>query len=129
MSFEKRKTTTMKRIGIWAGRIGIATALMFAANSAHASVKLEGTWPDSEKNISIDASGLARSEAVRKIADAAGWSIVVHAPSGDPIDLHVKNQPASKVLDLVLDDASYVARRDGALISIERQTDPIATSG
>jgi hypothetical protein len=119
----------MNRIGAWAGRIGIAGALVLAANSAHASVKLEGTWPDNDKTISIDASGLARSEAVRKIADAAGWSVVVHAPAGDPIDLHVKNQPAAKVLDLVLDDAAYVAKRDGSLISIERQTEtPAATT-
>ncbi|MEO7113555.1 MAG: polymer-forming cytoskeletal protein, partial [Polyangiaceae bacterium] len=117
----------MNRIGTWAGRIVIASALIFSASAAHASVKLEGTWPDNDKTISIDASGLARSEAVKKIADAAGWSIVVHAPAGDPIDLHVKNQPAAKVLDLVLDDASYVAKRDGSLISIERQTEtPVA---
>lgn len=122
----------MNRIGTWAGKIGqigIASALIFSASAASASVKLEGTWPDSDKTISIDASGLARSEAVKKIADAAGWSIVVHAPAGDPIDLHVKNQPPAKVLDLVLDDASYVARRDGSLISIERQTEtPAATT-
>ncbi len=118
----------MNRIGAWAGRIGIAGALVLAASNAHASVKLEGTWPDSDKSISIDASGLARSEAVRKIADAAGWSIVVHAPAGDPIDLHVKNQPAAKVLGLVLDDAAYVAKRDGSLISIERQTETNATA-
>ncbi len=119
----------MNRIGTWAASVGpkiaIASALFFSASEAHASVKLEGTWPDSDKMISIDASGLARSEAVRKIADAAGWSIVVHAPSGDPIDLHVKNQPAAKVLDLVLDDAAYVAKRDGSLVSIERQTENV----
>jgi hypothetical protein len=122
----------MNRIGLWANRIGpslgIASALIFSASVASASVKLEGTWPDNDKTISIDASGLARSEAVKKIADAAGWSIVVHAPTGDPIDLHVKNQPAAKVLDLVLDDASYVAKRDGSLISIERQTETPAAA-
>ncbi|MEO8875642.1 MAG: polymer-forming cytoskeletal protein, partial [Polyangiaceae bacterium] len=116
----------MKRTQMWAGKIGIALALLLASTAAQASVKLEGTWPDADKSISIDASGLSRSEAVRKIADAAGWSIVVHAPSGDPIDLHLKNQPATKVLDLVLDDASYVAKRDGTLISIERASEAAA---
>jgi hypothetical protein len=131
MNFGKERTN-MNRIGLWANRIGpslgIASALIFSASVASASVKLEGTWPDNDKTISIDASGLARSEAVRKIADAAGWSIVVHAPAGDPIDLHVKNQPAAKVLNLVLDDASYVAKRDGSLISIERQTETPAAA-
>jgi hypothetical protein len=130
-SAKRKERTNMNRIGTWAASVGpkiaIASALFFSASAAHASVKLEGNWPDSDKTISIDASGLSRSEAVRKIADAAGWSIVVHAPSGDPIDLHLKNQPAAKVLDLVLDDAAYVAKRDGTLVSIERQTESTTT--
>ena len=85
------------------------------------AVKKEGAWPDADKPITVDASGLSRSEAVRRVAEAAGWNVVVHAPAGDPIDIHVKNQPAGKVLDLVLNDAAYVARRDGTLIDIQRE--------
>ncbi|MEO6419340.1 MAG: hypothetical protein ABIP39_08050 [Polyangiaceae bacterium] len=95
-------------------------ASLFRSGAAFAAVTREGAWPDAEKPISLDASGLSRSEAVKRIADAAGWNVVVHAPSGDPIDIHVKNQPAGKVLDLVLNDASYVAHRDGTLIDIQR---------
>lgn len=95
-------------------------ASLFRSGAAFAAVTREGAWPDADKPISVDASGLSRSEAVKRIADAAGWNVVVHAPSGDPIDIHVKNQPAGKVLDLVLNDASYVAHRDGTLIDIQR---------
>ncbi len=99
-------------------------ALAFAAllpSVALGAVKKEGAWPDADKPITVDASGLSRSEAVRRVAEAAGWNVVVHAPAGDPVDVHVKNQPAGKVLDLVLNDAAYVARRDGTLIDIQRE--------
>src|SRR5271156_2212981 len=88
--------------------------------TAHATVKHEGTWPDGEKTISIDADGLTRDQAIRRIADAAGWSVVVKAPDqpGAPLALHVKDQSASKILDLILSDGDYVAKRDGAIISI-----------
>ncbi len=106
----------------------VPLSVMLVSSVAEGSVRREGSWPDAEKPISIDASGLSRSEAVRRVADAAGWSIVVHAPSGDPIDLHVKNQPAGKVLDLVLDDGDYVAHRDGTLVEISRAKDAASTA-
>ena len=101
---------------------GLATFLALApllTSVASAAVTHEGAWPDADKLISVDASGLSRSEAVQRVAEAAGWNVVVHAPAGDPIDIHVKNQPAGKVLDLVLGDAPYVAHRDGTLIDIQ----------
>lgn len=90
------------------------------ASQALAAVRLEGAWPDADKPVSLDAEGLPRSEAVRRVADAMGWSIVLHAPTSDPVDLHVKEQPVSKVLSMLLSDQDYVARRDGTLIAIER---------
>lgn len=97
-------------------------AVLFASGAALGAVKHVGDWPtdDKDKKVTLDASGLSRAEAVRRLAAAAGWSVVVHAPAGDPIDIHVKNQPAGKVLDLLLDDASYVARRDGDLVNVTR---------
>lgn len=101
--------------------VGISCALLLAAaQSADARVRHEGTWPDGEKNVTIDLDGVKRAEAVRKLAEAAGWSVVVHAPPGDPVDVHVTDQPPAKVLDLVLADADYVATRDGTLVSIDR---------
>ncbi|PKN31343.1 MAG: hypothetical protein CVU63_24425, partial [Deltaproteobacteria bacterium HGW-Deltaproteobacteria-20] len=95
-------------------------ALVLLATPSIASVRLEGTWPDADTPVSLDAKGLPRSEAIRRLADALGWSVVLHVPSADVVDLHVKDQPAAKVLSMILADGSYVAKRDGDLIAIER---------
>ena len=60
---------------------------------AGATVKHEGTWPDADKAVTLDVTALPRTEALRRLADAAGWSLVVHAPPGDPVEIHVKNTP------------------------------------
>ncbi|MFO0670590.1 MAG: hypothetical protein U0235_13325 [Polyangiaceae bacterium] len=99
-----------------------ATALALASTAALADVKHEGTWPEQDKNVSLDVSGVSRSEAVKKLADAAGWSVVAEglAPSGaSTVDLRVKDQPASRVLDLVLSGGDFVATRNGDLIQIK----------
>jgi lipopolysaccharide export system protein LptA len=95
----------------------VAAAL--AAAPAGATVKHEGTWPDADKPVTLDVTATPRTEALRKLADAAGWSLVVHAPPGDPVEIHVKNTPASKVLDVLLDDGDYVVSRDGNLVSVK----------
>ena len=86
---------------------------------AGATVKHEGTWPDADKPVTLDVTAMPRTEALRKLADAAGWSLVVHAPPGDPVEVHVKNTSASKVLDVLLDDGDYVVSRDGNLVSVK----------
>jgi hypothetical protein len=98
-------------------------ASLAMATSAGAGVRLEGKWPDADKPVSLDATGISRAQALRKLADAAGWSFVVRGTAAGAVDVHVKRQPASKVLDLLLDDADYVAKRDGMLVSI----DPVRT--
>src|SRR5689334_12319603 len=95
-------------------------AVLAWSGAAFGAVKLEGTWPEVDKPISLDASKMPRSEAVRRIADAAGWNIVWSSPSDDPVDVHVKKQPATQVLELVLSDGDYVARRKGDLVHLER---------
>jgi hypothetical protein len=98
-------------------------AAMSAASPAGATVKHEGTWPDADKPVTLDVTATPRTEALRKLADAAGWSLVVHAPPGDPVEIHVKNTPASKVLDVLLDDGDYVVTRDGNLVSVKERED------
>ncbi len=95
-------------------------ACLFAAPNSQAEVKRLGHWPDSDTRISLDLERVPREQAIYKLAQAAGWSIVIHAPSADPVDIHVKDQPASKVLDLLLLDADYEATRDGTLVSVRR---------
>ena len=97
-----------------------ALAAALVAPSALAVVKREGAWPEKDTLVSLDVSRVPRDEAIHRLAKAAGWSVVVHAPQADPVDVHVTDQPASKVLDLLLLDADYVATRDGTLVSIRR---------
>jgi hypothetical protein len=100
--------------------LAVATlaAALCAASPAGATVKHQGTWPETDKPVTLDVTATPRTEALRKLADAAGWSLVVHAPPGDPVEIHVKQTPASKVLDVLLDDGDYVVTRDGNLVSI-----------
>jgi hypothetical protein len=98
----------------------LVTACLASTAAADARVRREGQWPDEDVPVSLDVSGVPRAQALRKLADAAGWSLVVHEPAGDSVDVHVKGQAANKVLELLLDDGDYVAKRDGTLVSIER---------
>lgn len=95
-------------------------AVTLLATRANAAVRLEGPWPDADSAVSLEAQGLTRSEAIRRLADAMGWSIVIHSPKTDVIDLVVHKQPAVNVLSMILADDDYVARREGSLIAIEK---------
>jgi hypothetical protein len=101
--------------GIVAGLIALSLS-----GTALAEVRRRGDWPEKDTKVSLELTRTPRDQAIKRLAEAAGWSVVVHAPNGDPVDVHVKDQPASKVLDLLLVDANYVASRDGSLISIAR---------
>ena len=117
------KWVSFSRVSV-AGML-VAASLVTAA-AADARVKREGAWPDADRPVTLDLDGIPRRDALRKLADAAGWSLVVHAPPGDPVDVHVKAQPASKVLDILLDDGDYTVKRDGTLLSVDRTSAPSA---
>jgi len=97
-----------------------AAVLTWNAARAEAEVVREGKWPEADPKVSLSVQGMPRAEAVKRLADKAGWSVVVDGASAQPVDVEVKNQPASKVLELLLSDARYVAKRDGDLIAISR---------
>ncbi|APR84638.1 Hypothetical protein A7982_09987 [Minicystis rosea] len=109
------------------GRSGLATAVALAALApcaAHAEVRREGQWPASEPMVTLDFDGVPRGDALTRLAKAAGWSIVVTAPKGDPVNLHVEKQPADRVLELLLIDGRYIARREQGLIAIAPAGEP-----
>ena len=108
-------------LGVSVGRgigAGALLALVAVASPAAAEVRHEGDWSGEDPEVSLDLDNVPRAEAVKRLASAAGWSVVVNAPKGDLVSLHVEDQPASKVLDLLLADARYVARRDDKRIAI-----------
>jgi hypothetical protein len=100
----------------------VASAAL-TAGVARAEVRHDGDWDD-DKEVTLDLDRVTRGEAVKRLAQATGWSIVFDAPPGDAIDVHVKDQSAIKVLDILLEDGhAYVAKRDDSLIFIKRADD------
>jgi hypothetical protein len=102
----------------------VASAAL-TAGVAHADVRHRGDWDDDDnEKVTLDLDRVSRNEAVKRLAQAAGWSVVFDGPTGDAIDVHVKDQPAEKVLDLMLDDGHrYVANRDDKMVVIRRADD------
>jgi hypothetical protein len=115
----------------------LAAALAGAtfAAPAFAAVKHVGAWPDKEAPVTFDANNASREDALRRLADAAGWSLVTkgeltaEGEQAAPLTLHVKNQSPSKVLDLILSSGDFEANRDGTLVSIQSGDDDEAKSG
>lgn len=97
----------------------MALGLGLVSTAALAEVKHDGTWPLELKHVSIDATHITRTDAVMRVAKEAGWSVVLRdVDDGKPMDVHINDQPADRVLDVVLGDGDFVAKRNGTLITI-----------
>jgi hypothetical protein len=93
--------------------IGLVSSL------AIAQARHEGVWPVELKHVSIDATHMTRADAIARLAKDAGWSVVLRdVDDGKTMDLHVTDQPADKVLDVILSDGDWIAKRDGTMITI-----------
>jgi len=99
------------------------TAMLANASLAHAEVRKEGVWPASEPSVSLSVEDAPRKTALRQLAGAAGWSLVIPAGLDDSVELAVRDQPPERVLAMLLEGGSYVAKREGNLISIRARTD------
>ena len=110
----------MRRGGPLAARVlllGLALALPIG--EARAEVRREGAWPgDDQELVSLSIEGVSRAEAIRRLADAADWSVVVHGALAGTVDVQVKDQPAGRVLELILTGEPYVAQREGKMVAI-----------
>ena len=87
---------------------------------ADAAVRREGAWPASDKKVSFDFDGKP-SEGLKKLADEAGWSLVVSKgieASEHDVKISVEDQPADAVLEALFAESDVVARRSGTLITI-----------
>jgi hypothetical protein len=104
------------------GRLGALVTLALAATPvmAGAAVRKEGTWPASDRRVSLEFEGKP-SEGLKRLADEAGWSLVVskgvHAGEHD-VKIDVADQPADAVLEALFAEADVVARRNGTLITV-----------
>lgn len=90
-----------------------------------AQVRREGEWPSDAERVTLVLEGVSRAQAVRLLADKVGWSVVAHGIGEDAVDVRVRNQPAARVLELILAGSArpFVAQRDGNMIAIAPQTD------
>jgi hypothetical protein len=112
------------KVGILGATLSVALTL--TATTASANVRHEGDWPDDDEPVSLDAHDLTAEEAVTKVANAAGWSVVWKGKAAEreaTVSLHVKEQPPAKLLDLILSAGDYVVERDGTMLSIEPADD------
>ena len=94
-----------------------ALAVAFA-QEVRADVTFEGAW-DLSKNVTLDLQGVTRGEALRALAKEAGLSVVAPDLGADKLDLHIEDQPADKVLGVLLSDGAWVAKREGTLVTIK----------
>lgn len=92
--------------------------------AASAEIRREGEWPSDDPSVSLELEQTPRSEALKQLAKAAGWSIVVDSPSRDLIDVRVHDQPASRVLEILLSDRAYRVSREGSLLHVRLEPAP-----
>ena len=90
-----------------------ADAGVASTRAARPGLRREGAWPETAERVTLNVEGLSRAEAIRRLADAAGWSVIVRGVGNDAVDVRVTNQPAARVLELILAGEPYVAQRDG----------------
>ena len=98
----------------------IVTMVLAVPLVADAAVRREGAWPASDKKVSFDFDGKP-SEGLKKLADEAGWSLVVSKgiEAGEhDVKIDVEDQPADAVLEALFAESDVVARRNGTLITI-----------
>lgn len=115
------RTPGFSRARLWLAGLFASICL---ANSvvARADMHREGEWPDGDgKQVSLKFDG-SRIDAIHMLADQAGWSLVVTGAKPGQVNIHVKDQPALKVLALLLADGDYRVQRDGGMISITQLT-------
>lgn len=102
-----------------AALVGLCTVLA-VANSANAAVEKKGEWPAEDKKVTLSLDDIDQKDALEKLAEEAGWSIVLKGMGIEKTTLHVKDQSAEKVLNVLLAEGDWIAQRDGSLISISR---------
>jgi hypothetical protein len=112
---------SLRRIACW---LSVLAIVSWAA-AARAEVRREGTWDaKADAPVSVDLDNVPLPDALKRLADAAGWNLVLSRVRLHEVNVHVKDQPPGKILDVLLSDDEYVAHRSGNLVSIKRVVSP-----
>lgn len=99
------------------GILALTFCFLLAPPSARAAVERKGVWPQNE-TVSLTLTDVPRSEAVSRLAEQAHWSVVQEGVGPETISLSVHDEPADKVLMMLLSGRDAVVERDGSLVSI-----------
>lgn len=109
------------------GLLSLLAVLAMAAPAA-ASVEKKGEWPAEDKKVTLNMDDIDQEDALEKLAEEAGWSVVIKGMRSEKATIHVKDQPAEKVLNVLLAEGDWIAQRDGNLISILKNPNPKAAA-
>ncbi len=105
----------------------VACVALLVPLEAKSEVTRNGQWPSDEK-VTLSLEATPRGEAVQRLADALGWSLIAEGLNDAPVSVEVRDQPADKVLTLLLAGGDYTVERDASLVSVRPKT-PAADSG
>ncbi len=102
----------------WGLLLTLSSLWVLSPTSAQAGVYFDGFWPDGERSVSLQAEKVTRHKALALLAEQTGWSLTAGDLGQNRLDLSVKQQPAARVLEMILSDGDYVAHRKGNRITI-----------
>lgn len=106
---------TLRQIALFT--VALMFCLLLTPPAARAAVERRGVWPPEER-VSLVLTDVPRTEAIRRLAEEAGWSVVEEGVGRDLVSLNVRDEPADKVLFVLLSGQEGVVERDGSLVSI-----------
>jgi cytoskeletal protein CcmA (bactofilin family) len=114
----------VRRSSLGLTRLVSLLAVLAIAAPAAATVEKKGEWPAEDKKVTLSLDDIDQEDALEKLAEEAGWSIVIKGMRNEKATIHVKDQPAEKVLNVLLAEGDWIAQRDGNLISISKNPNP-----
>jgi hypothetical protein len=95
----------------------LAALLALLATSGVHAQRFEGEWPEGERVASLELTDVPRSEALRRVAEAAGLGIVARLDDDPEVTLHVHGVSVRDALRGLLDDEHEV-RREGTTLFV-----------
>lgn len=80
---------------------------------------LKGEWPSEEKVISLDLDRHSTRDSLKRVAEAAGWSLSFKASPRGRIHVTLNKVPADEALLLILREHDLCAERHGSVVTIK----------
>ncbi len=98
----------------------LVAGMSLVAATAFANVRTAGDWPKDDKHVTVKIDA-QRAEAVKQLAEAAGWNIVVPDKLGggtEALHVAVKDESPLAVLEALLESGDFTATRHGKLVVV-----------